>query len=93
MLIEPASKVSVPFTVVMRTAVNAAPKVTLPPPFMIAVVEIFAAWELIQMFADIFVKTICPDTPYDAVSLNIKNPAVDDPPLTADVVVTHPVDK
>jgi hypothetical protein len=77
MLIEPASKVSVPFTVVMRTRSKTSDKVFEPEPVITIVsllqqIEIFAT----HVFEDKFVKVTepCLTTAALGPPASIKNP-------------------
>ena len=59
---EPASKVSVPLTVVMRTAVRAAPNAIIPALLVTRVPFVSPVCPLsIQLFPEIFVMIIFPE--------------------------------
>ena len=79
MLMLPASKVSVPLTVVMRIRSSTPPRLTPPapkredgPPFDVIV------WFEIQLFAVIFVSVIVPFKRSAATNDSIIKPAVED---------------
>jgi hypothetical protein len=61
MLMEPASNVSVPLTLVMRTAVSTAPNATLPPPLFEYEVPFAPEWFATHVFPVMFEITIVPE--------------------------------
>ena len=86
--IDPASKVSVPFTLVILTAVSTAPRDTSPPPCTHDVVEILPAWLCTQTFPEILNIVIEPENICDGVSSHTINPAVElptVPPFDVDI--------
>ena len=72
---EPASKVSVPPTVVRRMRSRVPPKVVLvpPPAFMVALLVVPLVVEKTQLFEEIFVKTACPEVASAAVPTRASN--------------------
>ena len=77
----PASKVSLPFTLVMRTAVRAAPSAISPPANTVSVVDNLPVVLEIHVFPVIFVNVIVPDNVNVATFCQTISPAVE---LTVD---------
>lgn len=77
MLIEPASNVSVPFTVVIRTRSKVAAKAIFPPEYMAkGVFEVTKRPEATQVFPVIFVITKVPLIIFDDESEAKAKPVV-----------------
>ena len=78
MLINPASNVSVPLTVVMRTRSRVPERVTDPPPLQIAPASENAPPTVAtQVFPDIFVITQVPCLTFAEVIPDIGNPVLE----------------
>ena len=79
MLTEPASKVSVPFVVVIRTMFRTPPRETCPPDVAVPVAPPYPDIPLaVQMFEDKLKNEIDPDTDTAAEARYIGMPLVDD---------------
>jgi len=93
MLTVPASKVSVPLTVVIRTPVNAAPRVMLPPEILPAFEVIVPATEVVSQVFPVTKQQVAAmlklvPAPTTALSMF---PAVDVAPLApADALLPYP---
>lgn len=76
MLIEPASNVSVPLTVVMRTRSNVPPRARMPLATLVSVVEFEVLVEQTQVFPEMLVIIEIPDMESAAAFDLIPNPVV-----------------
>lgn len=93
MLTEPASKVSVPFDVVTRTAVKAAPRLIEPPVVVVFASDLANTPLATQIFESIFVITIEPCITFAALEIFNPNPAVKAAVLTVEASRLEPAPK
>ena len=81
MLIEPASKVSVPFTLVMRILSNAPPSAGVTPPPEVALLPLSAKYPAAtHVFDETSVKVIAPDKVFETLKFPNIIPVVEFPP-------------